>query len=294
MRRTKSAKSRERFDDIFVAYMQDARRSVARARRHLSGEEPDGSDLHAKIVDLLPLAIFMANKYRRPGFDIEDLIQIASVVIVRTVPEYRPGEAQLRQLVSYRIKWAFVASFRSHSHCIRLPNSAPKEVHPRVQPLPPKFDCAAVTPTTWGEELPPLETLLHHLPVDLREVFEERLTGVAHREQARRRGVPPDRMARAERDALEILFIAAGIEYRGESLIQLGVLKMTQPGNESTALTAFGRTQSYAAWCREFNMPSQNCLRSRLAKGMSPEDALTTPSRREGEKRTKRRDLQTA
>jgi RNA polymerase sigma factor (sigma-70 family) len=283
VRRPKPAKRRERFDCILTAYMQDARRSVARARRHLSGEEPDGSDFNAKVVDLLPLGVFMAKKYRKPGFELLDLIQVANCAIIEAVREHA-GSVPITTFAAHRIRWALIHEFRTNRHCISLPGCpSDRYSYPGFDRISDRAYANVAATAFDDDELgKQLLALIDAIPDDCRAVFLDRLSGATPPEIADRYSINKTTVLCREKKALLFLFSSVGVPYEGQTLSTMRIIRHENHGTRRRFFTAFGRTQSASEWCREIGIRMNTLIHRLDAMGLSPELALATPIQRKG------------
>jgi len=115
---------------------QDARRRRARDDLRLFRAWLDTGDTHARtalIERFMPLARSLARRYQRSGEPIEDLVQVASVALVKAIDRYDPARGcAFSSFAVPTIAGELKRYFRDHSWTVRPPRDL-QEVTLRVE-----------------------------------------------------------------------------------------------------------------------------------------------------------------
>jgi RNA polymerase sigma-B factor len=122
--------------DAQAEFADSVRERRARDDRRLFGAWVNGGDRNARAVLIerfLPLARSLARRYQRSGEPLEDLIQVASVALVKAIDRYDPARGcAFSSFAVPTITGELKRHFRDHTWTVRPPRDV-QEITLRVE-----------------------------------------------------------------------------------------------------------------------------------------------------------------
>jgi RNA polymerase sigma factor (sigma-70 family) len=156
------------------------------------------------ITSMLPYAITRAKKHGYRGIDLDDLIQVANIAIIKAVDDgFDPEKGRLTTYITRKIFWEIDRYIKDNYSTIRVPNytnGKPSDkfsgitnqiIERGVQALPRDWDVPiADREPTDKEDLERLRKAINDLPDErIKEVIKSRLRGETLKEIGKRIGV---------------------------------------------------------------------------------------------------------
>jgi RNA polymerase sigma-B factor len=188
------------------AYPADAEGRAARARadRRLleRAHSGDAAARDALVDRFLPLARQLARRYQRAGEPLDDLIQVASIGLLKAIDRFDPGrETAFSSFAVPTILGELKRHFRDKGWSVRVPRDL-QELAVKLEPIGDQL----------GRELgraPTLAEIAERAGVTEEQVLEAREAAAAYR------AVSLDRPRDDEEEGADPLVDAVGIEDRG-------------------------------------------------------------------------------
>ena len=208
---------------MLASYMRD----VDRVKVILTREEESRLCLRAKRGDVaaretlihaqLPRALICARKWQRPGVELCDLVQIASLGVLNAVRKFSPERGRLSTLVQISIRNLMPRELDNIAYPVHIPCTAMRRDTTRPFAVAARSNSAdlpadllsrgddASRDQRTQELMQLVKPLIRRLPASEQEVIRLRLRGQTLNEIGRSRGVVRERIRQIESRAVERL-----------------------------------------------------------------------------------------
>jgi RNA polymerase sigma factor (sigma-70 family) len=192
-----------------------AQRGDARAREQL-------------IASQLPFVVYVAKQYQARGIDLEDLVQLGNVGLIRAAAKFDPRKGRFSTYAGWWIRHFIRIELERHASQIRLPQRSNRKTKPKLEEAAeralaairksvPAEEAFLIAPDDrdrddLAESIAELRREVAALPERVRYVIESRLAGKTLKEIGGVLHVGRERVRQIEADAIAILRRRLGAE----------------------------------------------------------------------------------